>query len=119
MAYVYGYFKRFIQLYIPNTLHTKYNGRGNSLPYLKCSLFLMELLLDYHDKEVALHLKRLKVHYEMFATNWFMTLFTRIVEFALVYELWEIFLFERDRFLIFYLAVALLRLHRKKILECN
>ena len=55
----------------------------------------------------------------MFATNWFMTLFTRIIEFALVYELWEIFLFERDRFLIFYLAVALLKQHRQKILECN
>lgn len=46
-----------------------------------------------------------------------LTLFTRIVDFTLVYELWEIFLFERDKFLIFYFSVAVLKLHRTKILE--
>lgn len=40
LPYVYSYFKRFVQLYIPNTLHTKFNGRNNTLPYLKCSLNL-------------------------------------------------------------------------------
>lgn len=45
-GYVYAYFKRFVQLYIPNTLHTKFNGRGGtSLPYLKCALILAEMLL--------------------------------------------------------------------------
>jgi len=45
----------------------------------------------------------------MFATNWFLTLFTRVVsDLALLYELWELFLFERDAYLIFYLSVALL-----------
>jgi hypothetical protein len=49
----------------------------------------------------------------MFATNWFLTLFTRVVsDLALLYELWEIFLFERDRFLIFYLGVAMLTAKR-------
>jgi hypothetical protein len=56
----------------------------------------------------------------MFATNWFLTLFTRVVsDLALLYELWEIFLFERDRFLIFYLGVAMLTAKRKTILGLN
>lgn len=56
LPYVYAYFKRFVQLYIPNTLHTKFNPRGTtSLPYLKCSLLLAELLLHYHDKELYNH----------------------------------------------------------------
>lgn len=46
-----------------------------------------------------------------------MTLFTRVVEFSLVYELWEIFLFERDKYLIFYFAVALLASNRAMILS--
>jgi len=46
-------------------------------------------------------------------TEWVMTLYTRIVEFSLLYEVWEIFLFERDKFLIFYLAVALMVVNRE------
>lgn len=52
----------------------------------------------------------------MFATNWVTTLFTRVVQFNLIYELWEIFLFERDQFFIFYFAVALLASHREYII---
>jgi len=48
----------------------------------------------------------------MYAANWVTTLFTRVVNFHLIYELWEIFLFERDQYFIFYFAVALLVSHR-------
>lgn len=119
IAYVYGYFKMFVQLYIPNTLHTKFNGRGTSLPYLKCSLFITELLLQYHDKQLYNHLKTHKLILEMFATSWLLTLFTRVVDFSLVYELWEIFLFERDKYLIFFFAIGMLKSQRKAILKLN
>lgn len=56
----------------------------------------------------------------MFATNWFLTLFTRAVnDLALLYELWEIFLFERDKHLIFYMGIALLKAKREEILKLN
>jgi len=104
-------------MYLPNTLHTKYNGKGTSLPYLRCALFILEQLLQYHDKELYYHLRHCKISLEMFATSWVLTIFTRIIEFSLVYELWEIFLFERDKFLIFYFAVAILKHHRARIME--
>jgi len=73
-------------------------------------LILTEILLQYHDKELYNYLKHHKLVLEMFATNWFLTLFTRVVsDLALLYELWEIFLFERDKYFIFYFAVALLK----------
>jgi hypothetical protein len=54
----------------------------------------------------------------MFATNWFLTLFTRAVgDLALLYEVWEIFLFERDKYFIFSFALALLQSHRATILS--
>ena len=55
----------------------------------------------------------------MFATSWLLTLFTRIIEFALVYELWEIFLFERDKYFVFFFSAALLKQNRDKILACK
>jgi hypothetical protein len=77
------------------------------------------MLLQYHDKEMFNHLKTHTIHFGIFATSWMITLFTRAVQFFLVYELWEIFLFERDKFMIFYLAVALLKVNRDKILGLN
>jgi hypothetical protein len=62
-------------------------------------------------------MKKYKVVFEMFATNWLLTLFTRVVEFSLVYELWEIFLFERDKYMIFYFAVALLTQNKETLLN--
>jgi hypothetical protein len=54
----------------------------------------------------------------MFATNWFLTLFTRAVnDLALLYELWEIFLFERDKHFIFYFGIGLLKAKRADILK--
>jgi hypothetical protein len=100
-------------------LHTKFNGRSNILPYLKCCLHLTDLLLAYQDKQLYSHLKKRKIVVEMYMTEWVMTLYTRIVEFSLLYEVWEIFLFERDKFLIFYFAVALMVVNREQILQLN
>jgi hypothetical protein len=119
LACVYAYFKRFMASYLPNTLHTKLNGRGStSLPYLKCTLILAETLFQYHDKELYNHLRQHKLVLEMFATHWFLTLFTRsVTDLALLYEVWEVFLFERDRYMLFYFAIALLKSQREAILQ--
>ena len=53
LACVYAYFKRFIRSFIPNNLHTKFNGRNNLLPHLRSSLHLMALVLAYSDKELV------------------------------------------------------------------
>lgn len=105
--------------FIPNNLHSKFNGRTAVLPYIKCTLHLTDLVLSYFDRELFQHLQRKRISIEMFATNWVTTLFTRVVHFNLIYELWEIFLFERDQYFIFYFAVALLVSHREYILLLN
>lgn len=35
----------------------------------------------------------------------------------MIYELWEIFLFERDKYFIFYFAVGIIKMNRDKILK--
>jgi hypothetical protein len=64
-------------------------------------------------------LKNNKVVLEMFATSWLLTLFTRVVDFGLIYELWEIFLFERDKYFIFYFSVALLKNFRTELMKMD
>ena len=53
----------------------------------------------------------------MYAPRLVTTLYTRAVELSLLYELWEIFLFERDKFFIFYFAVAILIALKEEILR--
>lgn len=72
----------------------------------------MDLVLNYSDAEVSLHLRRKGVTVEMYATQWMTTLYTRVLELSLLYEVWEIFMFERDKFFIFYFAVGLLITYR-------
>lgn len=53
----------------------------------------------------------------MYAPRLVTTLYTRVVELSLLYELWEIFLFERDKYFIFYFAVAILIAFKADILR--
>ena len=53
----------------------------------------------------------------MYAPRLVTTLYTRTVELSLLYELWEIFLFERDKYFIFYFAVAILIALKEEILR--
>ena len=116
---VFAYFRSFVQLYIPNTLHSKYSSsHGCWLPHLQCVLTLCDLLLKYHDSELYRHITEKEVTFQTFGTSWLMTLFTRVVDFALVYELFEILLFEGDELFPLFLPIALLVRNREAVLRC-
>jgi hypothetical protein len=116
LACVYAYFKKFIAQFIPNNLHTKACGNKMALPYIKCTLSLIETLLAYADREVFCHLKRRKVVVETYGAGWVTTVFSRTVDFTMIYELWEVFLFERDSYFLLYFAVGLIIHNRDRIL---
>ena len=67
--------------------------------------------------EIASHLKRKHIQIEMYGPRLVTTLYSRVVEFSLLYELWEIFLFERDKYFIFYFAVGMLMGFKSDILR--
>lgn len=78
---------------------------------------ITDLLLAYTDMEIACHLRRKNIQIEMYAPRLVTTLYSRVVEFSLLYELWEIFLFERDKYFIFYFAVGMLMGFKDAILK--
>jgi len=96
-----------------------FNGRQNELPYLSCCLKITDLLLAYTDMELLAHLRTKEIKIEMYAPRIMTTLYSRVVELSLLYELWEIFLFERDKFFIFYFAVGLLIGFREDIMRMS
>ena len=87
------------------------------MPYLHCCLKLTDILLAYADSEIYAHLNKKMITIEVYAPRLVTTLYTRIVELSLLYELWEIFLFERDKYFIFYFCVALLIAYKEEILR--
>ena len=117
IAEVYAYSKGFIDMFIPNILHSKFNGKDYSLPHLQCQLSLLKMLLKYHDIEIYKHFTELEISVEAFATPWILTQFTRVVDFSLIYELIEIILFENDKLIVLFMSIALLKHYKIQILE--
>ena len=104
-------------MFMPNTLHSKFNGKDYSLPHLQCQLSLLRMLLKYHDIELYQHFKKLEIDTEAFATSWILTQFSRVVEFNLIYELIEIILFEKDKLIVLFMSIALLKHFKSQILN--
>jgi hypothetical protein len=117
LSTTYALFKRFVNMYLTNVLHPKFNGKTFVLPYLKCTLYLIDIMLSYTNKELHSHLKRKSVCIETYGAGWVTTLFARTVNFTMLYELWEIFLFERDQYFIFYFAIAILQFYSEKLMK--
>ena len=84
LSEVYAYAKGYIDMFMPNTLHSKFNGKDYSLPHLQWQLSLLRMLLKYHDIELYQHFKKFEIDTEAFATSWILTQFSRVVEFKTV-----------------------------------
>lgn len=67
--------------------------------------------------ELLSHLRKKGIEIEMYAPKWIATLFTRLVDLSLLYELWEIFLFERDKYFIFYFCVGIMIAFKEEIMK--
>ena len=119
LAEVYAYSKGYIDMFMPNTLHSKFNGKDYSLPHLQWQLSLLKMLLKYHDIELHNHFQSFEIEIEAFATPWILTQFSRVVDFSLIYEFIEIILFEKDQFMALYMTIALLKFYRSQILELD
>jgi rhodanese-related sulfurtransferase len=79
---------------------------------------IINLLLQYFEPVLFNHLKQYSVTPELYATSWFVTLFsTKIPEFQLVFSLWREMVIENDPIFPCYLAISLLKTHEKAILD--
>ena len=71
-------------------------------------LLIFHKLHCFYQPQLAAHMAENCIHYSMYATEWFMTLYTRNFSFALVTWIWDIYLNEGFK-IIYRVALALLK----------
>ncbi len=78
---------------------------------------MYKLLLKYHDPQLSNYLETNNITPEMYAFNWFITLYASKMSMELVYKLWIEIINDRDTLNFFNLAVALVLQNKSKILK--
>ena len=108
LSYVYKLFICFIDKFIPNYYHDK------DFYSIKSNFSLINLFLKYHDPELFYRLQHCMIFPDLYATSWFMTLFSNKCYLKPLYYLWDkIILFDDTLFPIFFI-IALLIINKKK-----
>lgn len=75
--------------------------------------------MKYHDPEVAYYMRRCRISSDIYAFNWFITLFASKLPLDLVYSLWDFIIQEGDCLMIFYVSTAFVMYHRQQILSAE
>ena len=110
---IFQCFYAFINKFLPNVYSdTEFRS-------LQCSLRLFRLLILYHDPLLCNILDQHDMLPELYATPWFMTLFSRGLEPQQLFQLWDFFLLNDEPFLIHFVAYALLESYRDVVIETD
>lgn len=88
----------------------------DKLPKLNEDLFVFERLMAKFLPRVQAHLEESGIHVSMFATEWFVTVFTSSFPFRAVLRIWDIFLLEGQK-IVFRVALTLLKESESRLLE--
>ena len=99
-------------------LITGYGMEGlytDRLPKLNEDLWVFERLMLHFLPDVHGHLEEMGVHVSMFATEWFVTIFTSSFPFRAVLRIWDVFLLEGYK-IVFRIALTVLKASREQIL---
>jgi len=95
-------------------LHTCYVPRDCTKSG-KC-FHLFRLLLLYHDPELCAFLDTKRVSPDMYAQDWFATLFSSKCDLGVTLNMWDVYLQCADQFLVFFLALVILVNARDQLL---
>lgn len=79
---VFNFFSRFMHVFLPS-----FYCDPDFLAVQAC-LCMYKLLLKYHDPQIAIYLEENNITPEIYAFNWFITLFSSKMPIDLVYKLW-------------------------------
>jgi len=88
------------------------------LPGLVKSNYVLKALMSIYVPKIEAHFIKHDVMLDLFAPQWFMTLFLYNLPFTAVLRVWDIFLFEGYHFM-YAVALALLKIHEEIILSCD
>lgn len=78
---------------------------------------MFSIVLKYHIPTVFRFLEWHKVEPQIFCISWLMTLFAGKLSLKMVYELWQFYVTENDKFFLFFLAVGIMLYNKENIIE--
>ncbi len=78
---------------------------------------MFSILLMYHDPELAICLEENSYPPELYAPQWFLTMYSRTLALPLVLRLWDMMISVDDPAFSFFIGLSLLRRQREKILK--
>mmetsp|Transcript_28489 Transcript_28489/g.39344 ORF Transcript_28489/g.39344 Transcript_28489/m.39344 type:complete len:608 (-) Transcript_28489:203-2026(-) len=91
---------------------------SNKMPLLSRYFFIFENLLSSHVPRLAEHLQLMGIHSSMYASRWFITVFSCNFPLEVVNRVWDIFLFEGPR-IIFRVAMAIMIQKENRLLKLS
>lgn len=112
----YALFSAFVARFAPWTLET---SETRMFEVLKRLFKYFERLLLYHDPELYWLLDHHAMSPDLYATSWFVTLFSRNFTVESVLALWDLLLLEDDPLGTSFFAIALLRSKRDTLMEID
>lgn len=100
----YMLFEAFISKYAMGYYHNKDVHFSN----LKSSMYLLGLLLKYHEPSVASLFERESIQPELYSMCWFITIFANKSQLDIVYHIWNVIIINDDPLLIHFLLLSLI-----------
>lgn len=84
--------------------------------YLFKSFRMFQILLTYHDPQLAIHLESQGFPPELYSPQWFLTLYARSLPLNAVLRLWDLIIAWDDCAFMFFIGVCLIRRRRHALL---
>lgn len=95
-----------------------YTNYGVDFYGLKISYYVLHRLFEKYLPKLYKHFMQEELHATMFATSWFLTIFSQEVPIQLTLRVWDIFFIEGKKIL-YRVALAILKLNEKALLQEN
>eukprot|EP01071_Lankesteria_metandrocarpae_P007543 Lankesteria_metandrocarpae@DN4709_c0_g1_i2.p1 len=110
IAEVYNCFYAFVNRYLPMFVDDEFTS-------LQCSFHLFRHLLIYHDPSLSTFLAFHGISPELYVTPWFLTVFASKTQIDHLLCLWDYYIAEDDRIFFCFIALSLLMLHKKELMN--
>lgn len=105
-------FKMMVKMIVKNNLGGLFDKSLSKLDFI---LQVQDTLIEKHIPKIRAHLLKEKISYNVYATSWYLTLFTRF-KLELCLRIWDLFFFY-DFSILLYLVIAILKYFESEILN--
>lgn len=110
---IYSYFDAFVRIFLPNTFTDSEFGA------LQCIFRLFKLLLQYHDPELSSFLDQHDTPPEVYASQWFVTIYAQKCEIDILLQLWDELLLDPNPMFHYFVSLELLRCQKENVMNCR